>query len=320
MRLKKRRESMLGIYKPYKPIYTNRQYNNDMVNYSGAIDTITDFAKDYQDVVVLSNLDGKYQLDNYHNKLDEIVLFCGVHAKDPAGEDIFKKLRDLTDRLIYINDDINLYPSNMKLLDYADEIYSYSSSKIFDFLPELENKFHTISPLLSVYPQYLRYSNVSLPSYRDRNIEVFYGGTEGDSKRFAGILEFVIRPEVVFKLKSRRLNLDNRVPHFNLDSYLERTKYTILLADENMYNFNFVTTRFFEYAMRGVFTVAHRDFDAMNIETPNTVPRVNSYLEFYKIIHETTPEYWVKRTSEWRSYINMKAYDLKKQIISIVKP
>ncbi len=311
---------MLGIYKPYKPIHSNRQYYNDMVNYSGSIDTIMDFAKEYQDAVVLSNLDGKYQLDNYHNKFDKIVLFCGVHARDPAGESIFKKLRELTDRLIYINDDINLYPSDMKLLNYADEIYSYSSSKIFDFLPELKNKFHTISPLLSVYPQYLQYSNVSLPSYQDRNIEVFYGGTDGDSRRFAGILEFVIRPEVVFKLKSRRLGFDNRIPHDNLDPYIERTKYTILLADENMYNFNFVTTRFFEYAMRGVFTIAYKDFDVMNIETPNTVPRVSSYLEFYKIIHETTPEYWAKKTSEWRNYINLKAYELKKQIIAMVKP
>ncbi|MEM0143949.1 MAG: hypothetical protein QXL94_08455 [Candidatus Parvarchaeum sp.] len=307
---------MLGIYKPGKPIYSSGLYFDDMVNYSGPIVTIMDFAKQYQEVRVLSVLDDKHRFnEESHNKFDVIILFCGVHAKDPLGEDVFRQLKNITKKLIYINDDLNLYPSNLKVLSYVDEVYSYS-------LPVygLDNKFHHISPLLSAYPDYLRYRKKIVPRFKDRVITMYYSGSEGDARRFAGIKEFVLRPNVIYKLKSKTLGFDTRISKYEFDAYVEKTKYTILLADGPMYDTNFVTARFYEYAMRGAAPIAYKEFDRNNIDTPLSVPRVSEYIELYNIIENTPESQWEHWIDEWNRYIDLKFQELTQQIIDMVKP
>lgn len=266
----------IGIYKFGKPIYFHDN-EEDTRSWSIEITQIAQiFAHHGHGVYMLGQTDLKEgDFEHIHPfvdmKFDRIYCFNGPTLKiEQDMEELGRRSKDI--RLIIT--DLDLIPEG---LEGFKKIYSQS--------PEL----HTYAPI----HEGIMFGGI--PEYQDKTVKYYFGGVERD--RLNDILEYVYRPDCVWKGKSKFLGFKNMVPYKEHIKLLSSATSTIVIGDERYNKIGFVTPRYFEAIKLGTIAFVDGKFDPHEkIVSKDDWRRVSSYKELRQKQNELLNNpFWLKR-------------------------
>lgn len=247
----------IGIYKPVKKVFF---YDNveDHAGWSIEVVNIAKIIAQYHDVYIISPTDYvEGSLPNiYLGKelyYDRIFMFNSLTI---SAEEI-KQVKVMTNRLDLLVTDLNLMPHNIELFD---NIYT-QSDKLFTY-GYLEENYLFKAKFLD----------------KSKTIDYYFGGTE--RKRLVDILEYVYRPNCIWKGKSAFLGKLDYVSFAEHSALMSQSKYSVVIGDETYNQCGFVTPRYYECLLAGVlpFVDTKYDPDELIISNGNFL-RVSSYQE-----------------------------------------
>lgn len=269
----------IGIYKPFKKVF----FLDDDSDLSAVSYEVVNTFKILQglghEVFMLSPTDDPSVRGDPDERYDRIILFSGSFELDPLGYDVVRKLRYMTDRLDFMFTDMRLTPRNEDWQQF-DHVYTQSSSH--EFVNKGCKRFnhahqyaHIAQLIAYGFPGF---SNTVVEAIRGKDIEFYFGGTERG--RLAAFLEFVHRPGHVVTTKSSSLAIDNRVGRRAYLELMGRSKFSVVIADEDYNVCRFTTPRFYEHILRDVVPFVHTEFDPDGAICPvDHFLRVENYIE-----------------------------------------
>lgn len=299
----------IGIYKPYKKIFFHDDINDlSAVSYE-VVNVCKIFAERGHEIVMLSKSDLKEnpKLKNIsqgdiknQQKFDRIFLFSGTFEKDKYGEEIIPLLKDMTNRLDFILTDLRLLPqvSNYR---YFSKVYT-QATKPLAFIP---------SSIPQQYGGVSEFYCYNLQPRKDllKTLNFVFCGTERG--RLNDILEYIRRPEVIWIGKSKTFDFDNRVDRKEFKRILDRTRFSITIADENYNKNHFITPRPHEHAHHNIINFIDSKFDPdEHFETKDSWFRVNNYLELYQKLQKLIkdPEVIKLRLKEQQEFLKIPTF------------
>ena len=237
----------LVMYKPYKKIGFNDD-SNDLSSVSGEFTAVArTFAERGWDVVIASPTDLKDgEINNIRNgnvleDADRTMVFCGSFAKDYYGDSVIPMLKKQTQQLDFVLTDYKLVPTNIKYLDYFDNIYCQATRPLFGKQTKYCGSTFILYGHRTMNADDLNDIELII---KDKTIDYSFGGTERN--RLDDYLEYVWRPDCKLMGKSDTLGFDNRVPATEYRKILDATKFSIVIADVNYNTDGFVTQRHWE--------------------------------------------------------------------------
>jgi hypothetical protein len=269
----------IGFYKPFIKVYFNDDRNDFNATSYEVTNVMNIFEKFGHEVKILSNNDlnvGDNRIGSLKEDYDRIILYGGPFKlmNDDAG--IIDTLRNNTSRLDFLLTDMRcMYPKEKEEL--IDNFYSQSTNKK---LFGVKNKYGGVAEIRCFNVAFQPFKKVS-----EKDIKIYFGGTTRN--RLKKYLEYVWRPNVLITGKSEELKFNNRVTRDVYFNYLERTKYSVVFADVDYEENNFITPRFYEYVQNNIVGFCDKDWDkGEKIMKSDDWRRVSSYLEWMEKIEE----------------------------------
>lgn len=217
-------------------------------------------------------------LDNY----DIGFVLNGVESEDEFEKIL--SLRKHCGKLGYIMTDLRLKP-NAKYENMFDAIYTQTTEQILDnWVPE----YYSGMPELAMFE-----ANPDVIS-NEKDIKFIFGG--GLRDRVDSFNKYIELDESVslngsrayralgletlecdIYVKDEATGFDNRLPIDQYHMMLDRSMYSILIADEEYNDFGFITWRFFENLARGVITFIDTRCDKYGIiRNEGLIPKVSN--------------------------------------------
>jgi hypothetical protein len=210
---------------------------------------------------------------------DRVILWSGTFSLDKYGEGIIKILRNsATERFDFMLTDLRLVPEDKENYKYFDTIYTQATQPlegiggIYGGVAEFRAfgvEFETPLPEVS----------------KQKTLQLYFGGTERG--RLDDFLEYVWRPDFYITTKSAFLGIENRVTRDEYLSLLNKTKYSICIADVEYNENHFITPRPYEYFAHDIICFTDNKFDPdAHIIPKDSWLRVNNYKEFKQKVNE----------------------------------
>jgi hypothetical protein len=264
----------IGIYKPGKKIYF---YENqeDHASWSAEVTNIAKiFVAHGNHVIILSQTDlinQEHLTTVIDRPIDRIYVFNGIGPSD----DEFKGLKAYTNDIRLIITDLKLIPP---LFGQFTHIYT-QSKMLYEYGAIEQNTLFNAEP--AIYP---------------KSVQLYFGGTERN--RLKEIIEYVWRPNTIWKGKSAYFGFNNYIPYHEHIEMLKKTKYTIVIGDEHYNKIGFVTPRFYECAKYNVIPFVSHTFDPNElIISKESFFRVKNYQEMLdkiKLLDENQDRYYAE--------------------------
>jgi hypothetical protein len=291
----------LGIYKPFKKTF----FLDDKEDEAGWSIEVTVVAKIFAErgweVEILSDTDlisytlhadGKqYDIRKgyvYDNKqYDRILLWSGAFELDKYKDDIFKTLKEKTEVLDFMYTDMRLLPSTGNVFQYVRNIYTQSKNYIaINNLGNQNSGKQKYGGIAEIRPYKCKFKDIrdSL-NYKDGGINYYFGGTERG--RLKDFIEYAWRPGCKLTTKSAFLNINNRVTRDVYLNNLYATKYSIVIADEDYNEHNFITPRHYENILHDVISFIDDKFDRSELLVSlKDWRRVDNYMQLQSKMNE----------------------------------
>lgn len=170
--------------------------------------------------------------------------------------------------------DVRLFITDLALVPSDPSRYShiYSQSKLIGEYACLEQ-----NALLS-----------EIGTSQSKVINFYFGGTE--RKRTKDFFEYVWRPGHLWHGKSDSLGLRDDVPFDEHRDLLAKTRFTIVIGDEEYNKQGFVTPRYYECLLQDVLPFVDLKFDEERLIPIPEELRVSSYIEMYNKMNMTEIE------------------------------
>lgn len=142
-------------------------------------------------------------------------------------------------------------------------------------------------------------------------IKIYYGG--GERNRLDKIFEYIWRPGVIWTGRSPFFQRDTRIYDRNRYlEYLDMTKYSICILDNDYSETNALTQRHYEHVIHNIFSFIDNDFDRKGYMIPlYDWRRVSSFREMYeKIEHlERHPDEYLYKLEKQRDILKPEYYN-----------
>lgn len=284
----------IGIYKPYKEVYFYDDINDlSAVSYE-VVNVARIFAERNHTIHILSQNDlttrsGFESSVKFYNiedrsilfrdkklneSYDRIILFSGKFSEDYFKEDIIKMLKSMTSRLDFLLTDLRLIPSSFELFN---NIYTQATRS----LNGIGGSYGGVAELICYKHQFESLENVT----RNKNIDFYFGGTERG--RLLDYIEYIWRPDCRLTGKSETLDFDTRVDRREYLSLLDRSKFSVVIADTH-YNKNaFITPRYYENSIHDIINFVDYKYDPDGyFLRHDDWRRVRNYIELRTKINE----------------------------------
>lgn len=266
----------IAIYKPYKKVFFNDDKDDlSAVSYE-VVNLAKILAKNGHNISIISDTDlleptrEGIKNGDINSIYDRIIIFSGTFSKDKYGNNIIDKLRNQTQRLDFYLTDLRLTPNSYEKFD---NIYTQATSKLNI---GKDNKYGGVAEL--------RCFEQAIHDNPDKTILYGFNGTERG--RLDTFLEYVWRPDCQITGKSDTLKFDNRVTRDIFLETLSKTKYSIIIADDEYDKNSFITPRPYEHILNGIISFFHITYDKDRyFEIPEYL-RVSSYKELRNKINE----------------------------------
>lgn len=260
----------VGIYKIGKEIQVEQK--TDFAGWSIEPLNIGRIFKEHGiDVHLLSGIIGDNPFFNDTKKIyDNILLFCGPISLE-NNKQIFQDLESRTNNLMLFVSDLKLFTKEYQQTDFKTIFWNSIRTKaVGEPFANSKNLVYNGCPQLMAYQHQ--------PNTVEKDILLYFGG--GERGRTVDFFEYVYRPEVKTHIKSTTFGYDTRVGRDEYLKTLQRSKYSIVIADGE-YNVNgFLNTRHVENMINGVISFVDRKYDEDCVLTPkDDFRRVSSYHE-----------------------------------------
>lgn len=237
------------------------------------------------DVHMLSPTDDPSVRGEPSGPYERIILVSGSFELEALGVDIVHTLRHMTPRLDFLFTDMRLHPP-YKMWHLFDNVYSQSTQGavvIGGSYVDVGSTYAHIADLIAY--GFTGFTNTVEEAISGKDVEFFFGGTERG--RLQSFLEYVWRPGHVVYTKSASLAIENRSGRHEYLDTLSRSKFSIVIADEDYNTAGFVTPRPYEAWVRDVVTFVEKDFDPDAMIVPkNDYFRVANYVEMRRKMAE----------------------------------
>lgn len=252
--------SKIGFYKPSKRICWS-QNEDDHSAISVEITRIIEiFATNGHECYILSDTDYipgaiKNVFTGVLMPLDKVFVYNGpglTHA-------IVDSMQALSSNIVLIITDMSLLPVTEVIVRFTDV---FTQSKHFMHYGAIEeHECYGFEPFK-----------------QDKDIHFYFGGTERG--RTQDFFEYVYRPGQLWHGKSQTLGIKNYVPYHEHIDLMKRTKYSIIIGDEEYNDIGFVTPRYYECVKYGIIPFVDSKFDPDEILISHSdFRRVFSYIE-----------------------------------------
>lgn len=171
----------------------------------------------------------------------------------------------LTDMRLILPEDLQIYFSKTLTQSFQD-IESITTEQNYNGMPQSV-----------LYGNRAKYENISKSDKTEGKI--IFGGTERN--RIDDLIEYVYRPNVEFYGRAPTLDLeDNRLSVNKYMKRLEKAQFTVIIADKEYNDNNFITQRFYEAVLNKIVPFVDNKYDKGNyIINAGSFLRVNSYKE-----------------------------------------
>lgn len=289
----------IGIYKPFKKVFFYDD-SEDTAAWSYEVTHLAKiFAKNGHEVHMLSETDYDDKLPGIkvgdkHEEYDRIIIFSGVFEKD-KHPNIIRQLRKHTDQLDFYFTDLRLAPKHD--MELFDNVYTQSTRM---------NKFGGVSELLCFGHEWRKLEEM----IQKKDIHYYFGGTERG--RLKDYLEYVYRPNCLITGKSDTLGFDNRVPRNVYMNLLDRTKYSVVIADVDYNESGFITPRHYENIMHDIISFVDAKWDVdEKIVKHSDWRRVHNYAELLEKMKELD-----KNPQKYISLLKSQREEIKETFIS----
>jgi hypothetical protein len=283
--LHKNRETIIvhmkiGFYKPFIKIYFLDQTEDYNATSYEVVNLFKIFEDHGHECKILSETDLDDEISPLVGTLGEtynrIILFGGPFILNNDNGLIIHKLRELTDRLDYMLTDMRCVPPDEKFYKIFNNFYSQST------LPELfgqENKYGGVAEFRTYK---MELPKITLKLLQKKDVDIYFGGTERFRKE--KYLDYVMRPNVNMSGYTKSFgyaNFNYRMTRPEYFEWLKRTKYSIVFADKQYEENNFITPRFYENVEFSVLNFVDKDWDRDEHVWPkDDFCRVKNYIDW----------------------------------------
>jgi len=283
--------------------------DEDLSSVSGEFTAIArTFAERGNEVVITSPTDIKDgEINNIRNgtimeDFDRVFVLCGSFQKDFYGDSVIARLRRQAPRLDFIITDYKLLPTNIKYIDFFDNIYALTSRQV------LGKNIKYCGSNFILYKHKPEIDIIKILS--EKTINYSFGGTERN--RLADFLEYVWRPDCTLVGKSDTLGFDNRVSATKYRELLKATKFSIVISDTN-HNINgFAGQRHWENLKYNIisFTDTKCDIDEL-IMKKDDWRRVKNYIELKEKMN-----YLLQNPKEYEKKLREQQEEIKEEYLN----
>lgn len=281
----------IGIYKPFKKVFFHNDAEDEAAWSYEVVNVAQIFAQEGHDIYMLSDCDltefplyrekyPKMHVGDIYTDYDRILIFSGSFKLDKHGDKIVELLSKRTDRLDFIFTDYRLLPE-ICYVDLFDNVYHQATSPLEILMnAKVNQKYGGIAELLPY-----KFKEGDLFNAQHKDIRYYFGGTERG--RIDDYLEYAWRPDCKVTGKSETLRFNNRVKRNEYMALLDRTKYSIVIADVEYNENHFITPRHYENIMHDIVSFVDAKFDPdEHLISKQDFRRVKNYKELIGKMHQ----------------------------------
>lgn len=211
------------------------------------------FMKNRHECMILNG----YVEFGYRDKYDIIYVLNGLDESPSHTTEKLIILRGMCDKLNFIMTDLRLRPHRMyNHSNYYDNIYTQTIEKI---IPEWPPEHYNGMPELALY------STNIVRTIKNKDIDFVFGGgvrnRQDDFDMYIRAVQCDHEISSMMMIKDEEAKSDTRVPVDEYYRILERSKFSVVIADKEYNEFGFITWRFFENLSKGIISFIDSDFD-----------------------------------------------------------